>query len=179
MNKHYQSRNNNEGHNQQESNDNIDDKDNIQSDNTEDTCMDGVLNRLIDAVSEIAGLGITVSLNDPSITDHDNTIPAKNGKAKKMREQKETERVVFRNFWNEINAFYSNTPFHFMHSKFVVIALESFDLKQCQIGRVDTFGKKMSIKARYIAFNFIFIIHQSTDLLFFHHYRIGSSSINI
>eukprot|EP00978_Attheya_sp_CCMP212_P011646 scaffold28851_cov56-Attheya_sp.AAC.1 len=92
---HYQSKNNKEGHNQQESNDHIDDKDNMQLDNTEESGMDGVLNILIDALSEMAGLRIPVSLNDPSITDHDNTIPAKNGKAKEMREQKETERVVF------------------------------------------------------------------------------------
>eukprot|EP00978_Attheya_sp_CCMP212_P020911 scaffold60496_cov59-Attheya_sp.AAC.1 len=63
-----------------------------------------------------------------------------------MREQKETERVVFRNFWTAINGFCSNTPFHLMHSKFVLIAMESFDLKQCQNGRVDTLGKKMSIR---------------------------------
>eukprot|EP00978_Attheya_sp_CCMP212_P033728 scaffold137577_cov67-Attheya_sp.AAC.2 len=87
--------NNKEGHNQQESNDHIDDKDNMQLDKTEESGMDGVLNRLIDALSEMAGLRIPVSLNDPSITDHDNTIPAKIGKAKEMREQKETERVVF------------------------------------------------------------------------------------
>eukprot|EP00978_Attheya_sp_CCMP212_P039352 scaffold203827_cov53-Attheya_sp.AAC.1 len=76
---HYQSKNNKEGHNQQESNDHIDDKDNMQLDNTEESGMDGVLNRLINALSEMAGLRIPVSLNDPSITDHDNTIPAKNG----------------------------------------------------------------------------------------------------
>eukprot|EP00978_Attheya_sp_CCMP212_P037257 scaffold174305_cov80-Attheya_sp.AAC.1 len=106
----------------------------MQLDNTEESDMDGVLNRLIDALSEMAGLRIPVSLNNPSITDHDNTIPAKNGKAKKMREPKETERVVFRNFWTAINGFCSNTPFHLMHSKFVLIAMESFDLKQCQNG---------------------------------------------
>eukprot|EP00978_Attheya_sp_CCMP212_P002906 scaffold5988_cov84-Attheya_sp.AAC.2 len=135
MNKHYQSKNNNEGHNQQESNDHIDDKDNMQLDNTEESSMGGVLNRLIDALSEMAGLRIPVSLNDPSINDHDNTIPAKNDKAKKMREQNETERVVFRNFWTAINEFCSNTPFHFMHSKFVlIVTMESFDSKQCQNG---------------------------------------------
>eukprot|EP00978_Attheya_sp_CCMP212_P006703 scaffold15538_cov88-Attheya_sp.AAC.1 len=74
MNRHYQSKNSKEGHNQQESNDHIGDKDNMQLDNTEESGMDGVLNRLIDALSEMA---------------------AKNGKAKEMREQKETEGVVF------------------------------------------------------------------------------------
>eukprot|EP00978_Attheya_sp_CCMP212_P002091 scaffold4329_cov76-Attheya_sp.AAC.1 len=134
MNKHYQSKNNNEGHNQQESNDHIDDKDNMKLDNTEESSMDGALNRLIDALSEMAGLRIPGSLNDPSITDHDNTIPAKNSKAKQIIEQKETERVVFRNFWTAISGCCSNTPFHLMHSKFVLIVMESFDLKQCQNG---------------------------------------------
>jgi hypothetical protein len=114
INKHYQSNNNNEVHNQQESNDHIDDKDDMQSDDTEESSMDRVLNRSIDALSEMTGLRIPVSLNDPSITDHDNTIPPKNGKAKKMREQKETERVVFKNFWTAINGFCSNTSFHLM-----------------------------------------------------------------
>jgi hypothetical protein len=110
-----------------------------------------VLNRSIDALSEIAGLRIPVSLNDPSITDQDASIPRKTGKAKKLRDQKEIERVVFKNFWTAINGFRSNTPFHLMHSKFVLIAMESFDLKQRQNGRADTLGKKMSIKARYTA----------------------------
>jgi hypothetical protein len=64
----------------------------MQSDNTEESGMDRVLNRLIDALSEMAGLKIPVSLNDPSIADHDNTIPPKNGKAKKMRENKKRQR---------------------------------------------------------------------------------------
>ena len=38
-----------------------------------------------------------------------------------------------------------------LHNKFVLKAIESFDLKQRQNGRVDTLGKKMSIKARYTA----------------------------
>eukprot|EP00978_Attheya_sp_CCMP212_P042653 scaffold263651_cov28-Attheya_sp.AAC.1 len=70
----------------------------MQSENTEESGMDGVLNRSIDALSEMAGLRVPVSLNDPSITDDDSIIPPKNGKAKKTREQKETERVVFKNF---------------------------------------------------------------------------------
>jgi hypothetical protein len=56
INKHYQSNNNTEGRNQQESNDLIDDKDDMQSDNTEESGMDGVLNRSKDALSEMAGL---------------------------------------------------------------------------------------------------------------------------
>jgi hypothetical protein len=38
-----------------------------------------------------------------------------------------------------------------MPSKFVLIAMEYFDLKQCLNGRVDTLGKEMSIRARYTA----------------------------
>eukprot|EP00978_Attheya_sp_CCMP212_P010211 scaffold24524_cov61-Attheya_sp.AAC.1 len=41
INKHYQSNSNNEGHNQQESNDHIDDKDDMKSENTEESGMDG------------------------------------------------------------------------------------------------------------------------------------------
>jgi hypothetical protein len=75
INKHCQSNNNNEGHNQQESNDHIDDKDDM-SDNTEERGMDGVLKRSIDALSGMAGLRIVppVSLNGPFITDHDNRM---------------------------------------------------------------------------------------------------------
>eukprot|EP00978_Attheya_sp_CCMP212_P029759 scaffold106874_cov62-Attheya_sp.AAC.1 len=51
---HYQSNSNNEGHNQQESNGYIDDKDYMQSENTEESGMDGVLNRSIDALPEMA-----------------------------------------------------------------------------------------------------------------------------
>jgi hypothetical protein len=124
----------------------------MQSDNTEESSMDRVLtNRLTDALSEMAGLRIPVSLNDPSITDHDNTIPPKNGRAKKMRDQKETERAVFKSFWTATKGFCPNTAFHLMPRKFVLIAMESFDLKQLQNGRVDTIGKKMSIQVRYTA----------------------------
>jgi hypothetical protein len=79
INKHYQSNNNNEGPNQEEAQDHNDDQDDMQSDNTEESVIDEVLNRSIDALSEIAGLRIPVSLNDPSITDQDASIPRKTG----------------------------------------------------------------------------------------------------
>jgi hypothetical protein len=127
----------------------------MQSDSSEESSIDGVINRSIDALSEIAGLRSSVSLNDPSITVHgacvDDIITPKNGKAKKMREQKETEKEVFMNFWTAIDRFRFNKPFHLQYSKFVLKAIKSFDLKQRQNGRVDTLGKTVSIKARYAA----------------------------
>jgi hypothetical protein len=125
----------------------------MKSDNSEESSIDVVLNRSIDALSEIgAGLrSASVSLNDPPITVHnacvDDIITPRNGKAKKMREQKETEKEVFMNFWTAIDVLCFNKPFHLWHSKFVLLkAIKSFDLKQCQNGRVDTLGKRMSIK---------------------------------
>jgi hypothetical protein len=127
----------------------------MSSDNLQESSIDGVLNRSIDALSDMVGFKTAVTLNDTSnhVDDAcvDDTIVHQTILSSR-REQKEIEREVFRNFWTAIDGFLANKPFNIWHNKFVLkAAIESFDFKQCQNGRVDTLSKKMSIKARYTA----------------------------
>jgi hypothetical protein len=158
INKDYQSATNNpaECDNHEEGDDDMDNMDdNMPSNDSKESSIDGVLNRSIDALSELAGFkspGATTnnqSSNVDDACDDDNTIAHKKTKFQKLREQKETERDVFKNFWTAIDGFSSNKPFSLWHNKFVLKAIESFDLKQRQNGRVDTLGKKMSINTIY------------------------------
>ena len=99
----------------------------MSSDNLQESSIDGVLNRSIDALSELAGFkspGATTndqsSNVDNACDDDDDNIARKKTKFQKLREQKETERDVFKNFWTAIDGFSSNKPFSLWHNKFVL-----------------------------------------------------------
>ena len=95
--------------------DNMDD--NMPSNDSKESSIDGVLNRSIDALSDMVGFktpGATTndqSSNVDNACDDDDTIARKKTKFQKLREQKETERDVFKNFWTAIDGFSSNKPF--------------------------------------------------------------------